>query len=479
MKNLFKNTGFVFLLIVIIQIAYKMLFLDYWGFWHDEAFSLFYSQQHWGHIKHISEWDINPPLYYYFLWIWQHLFGISEYAIRFSSVLFSALSAGMLYIICAKNFNRATGLWAVLFFSISNEMYFYAHEARPYTLILFFVLCSSYFFLNLLQKPGWLNAIAIGVLNFGLIYTHYISGIIIVMQILTALIYFNKQVLKFLSIALGITVIMASLRFTKKTIDLVLHNQKSSFWIEKPTLRDLTDTLYNFFNGADLFYIFLFTALLVLVYIVRAKTFKPLWADNKMKLTYVLLSGAGALLVCFLISLFMPLFVRRYLLFTAPFLFIPIAYFISLADKSIRSPLLTGVGVFMIFSLMRIDFYTPKAMDYRGAVNLVKVLQKDNTPVLVETPDVGALFSYYYDRSIFTDYGNIEGRLKDKGIYMVANVTDAKVIDMNKYSRIVLTQTFEDINPGNKELLKFISANYPKKVITRYYTGITIVVYSK
>src|SRR5687768_1936035 len=115
MEKLFRSNTFVFFLLVIVHVAYKVLYLDHWGFWHDEAFSLYYSQQHWGHIKHISEWDINPPLYYYFLSIWQNLFGNTEYAVRFSSVIFSALAGGMLFLFCARNFNRSTGWLAVLF----------------------------------------------------------------------------------------------------------------------------------------------------------------------------------------------------------------------------------------------------------------------------------------------------------------------------------------------------------------------------
>jgi len=62
---------------------------------------------------------------------------------------------------------------------------------------------------------------------------------------------------------------------------------------------------------------------------------------------------------------------------------------------------------------------------------------------------------------------------------MVANANDAKSVDLSKHNRIILTQTFEDVNPGNKELLKFISANYPQKITTKFYLGITINVYSK
>jgi len=480
MKSLFKSNAFVFLLIVVIHVAYKMLYLDAWGFWHDEAFSLYFSQQHWGHIKHISEWDINPPLYYYFLWIWQNLFGTDEYAVRFSSVLFSALSAGMLFIFCARHFNRLTGLLAVLFFSISNEMYFYAHEARPYSLITFLVLCSSYFFFELLRKPGWLNAIALGVLNFGLIYTHYVCGIMIAIQAALILLYFNKRLLQFFGLAFGLTLLMSALRFTKKTIALVLHNEKSASWIQKPGLNDLKDTFYSFFNGPDLFYIFLFAALVVLVYLVRAKEWKALWSENKIKLWYIWLGGAGAILICFLISLLMPLFVRRYLLFTAPFIYISIAWFLSFTDKTIRYPLFATIGLFMFFSVLRIDMHTPRSMDYRNALYLVKALQKNNTPVLVETPDVAALFSYYYDRNIFADYGNMENRLREKNVFVVAGANDAKAIGLERTDRIVLTQTFEDVKvEADKELMKFLSENFRQKVTTKYYRGITINVYSK
>ncbi len=479
MKQVFKSDAFIFLLIVLAHMAYKLLYLDKWGFWHDEAFSLYYSQQHWGHIKHISEWDINPPLYYYFLWIWQNLFGIGEYAVRTSSVIFSALSAGLLYLLCTRNFSRLCGFFAVLFFSISSEMYFYAHEARPYSLILLLVLCSSWFFLEMLKNPGWINAVMLGVLNFGLIYTHYVSGIIIGVQVVVILFQKDKRLFKFIGTALGITLLIAVLRFTKKTIALVLHNEKSSFWIEKPGFRDLADTFYSFFNGPDLFYIFLLSAFITVVYLVRARELKNVWTENKGKLLYLLLAGPGSLVFCFCISLFMPLFVRRYLLFAAPFLFMILAYFISLTEKNIRYPLYSIIGLFALFSVMRINFETPRSMDYRHAIYLVKSLQQKDIPVLVETPDVGALFSYYYDRETYKDYGNIDGRLRDRGVYLVANAGDVKTADVTKYDRVILTQTFEEANPADKELIKYLSANFPQRRINKTYAGVTISVFSK
>lgn len=474
MKYILKSNTFIFFLIVLAHLAYKSLYLDYWGFWHDEAFSLYFSQQHWGHIKHISEWDINPPLYYYFLWIWQNLFGNGEYAIRFSSVIFSALAAGMLYVFSARYFNRFTGWVAVLLFSTCNEMYFYAHEARPYAMILFFTLCSSYFFLQLISKPGWLPAIALGILDFGLIYTHYVSGIIIGMQVIVTLLYFNKQRAKWLGVSLGATLLLAFLRFTKKTITLIFHNKTSSFWIKKPTVMDLKLAFYDFFNGADLFYIFLIVAIISLIYMVRQRTWKQEWQANGAKLTYLFLCGAGAILICFLISLRMPLFVKRYILFTGPFLYVLLGYFISKIPRNVIYPLAAILAVFLLFSTMRIDWRTPKSMDYRGALHLIKALRKENTPVLVETRDVAALFSYYYDKNLFTDYGNMENRMREKGIYPIANTEDVKAVDLAKSGKVILTQTFEELNPDDQALQQYLNTQFSQRQVIRFYPGITI-----
>jgi mannosyltransferase len=473
MNAIFRSNTFAFVLIVLVHVAYKVLYLDYWGFWNDEAFSLYYSQQHWGHIKHISEWDINPPLYYYFLWIWQHLFGISEWAIRASSVLFSSLAAGMLFLLCARNFTRAMGWLAVLLFSVSHEMYFYAHEGRPYSLILFFVLCSSWFFFELLRKPGWLPAVALGLFNFALIYTHYVSGFILLVQAGVTLAHFNKQVMKFVAGAFGITLLIALLRFTKKTFARVVQNEQFSFWV-KPGLSDLGDMFYGFFNGPDLFCIFVVAAFISLVYAFRSPDRKPAWMENRARLLYLVLAGPGGILLCFVISLFTPLFVRRYLLFTAPFLYLTLAWCLGFAQRNIRFPLYALVGVFMLFAALRIDFKTPRGMDYRGAMPFVKALQDNGMPVLVETPDLGALFSYYYDREIFADYENMEGRLRDKKVYMVARVDDVKRADIAKADKIVLTQTFEEANRDDKELQAYLNAAYPNRLVFKNYRGLTI-----
>ncbi|HWY36508.1 MAG TPA: glycosyltransferase family 39 protein, partial [Nitrosopumilaceae archaeon] len=288
--SIFRSNTLIFFLVFILHLVFKSFYLNDSGFWYDETFGLYFAHQDWGHIKHTADWDINPPLYYYLLWIWRHFFGIGEFAIRYSSVLFSALAAGMLYVFTAKNFNKLAALIAILTFTFSNEAWFYSHEARCYSLILFLVLCSSSLYFELLHQSSKLFIFLLGLVNFLLIYTHYISAILLFFQAAVALIYFNKTFFKRIGISILITMALTFIRFTKKQVIHIFHHEKS-FWLEKPELSDLKTTFFDFFNGKDLFFIYLTLVFVALVFLLCLHKFRDWKKVEKIKMMYILLCG--------------------------------------------------------------------------------------------------------------------------------------------------------------------------------------------
>src|SRR4051812_43267626 len=86
-----------FFLLFSLNFVLKIYHLNAQPIWFDESISVKTSLLHFGHIKHVSEWDNNPPFYYYCLWIWTKVFGISEFSVRSLSVLFLSLSASFLF----------------------------------------------------------------------------------------------------------------------------------------------------------------------------------------------------------------------------------------------------------------------------------------------------------------------------------------------------------------------------------------------
>lgn len=479
LSNISQQTKLVgsFILIIILHIVFKLLFLDYSCFWYDETFGLYYSQQDWGLIKHTSEWDLNPPLYYYFLWIWRNLFGISEFAIRFSSVLFSSLAGGILYIFSLKNFNKTTALIALLIYTSSNEIFFYSHEARCYSILFFLTLSSSYFYFNLIEKKGISSIVLLGIFNFFLIYTHYLTGLILAFQALLVLIFYNKQFAKRIGVAFLITCVLSFWRFTKKTI-LLIFNHEKNFWLPKASLYNLKTTLYDFFNSRDifLFYLILITATSIIIFVSKPKfVFK---SNSVIKLLYILLCGVGTIIICYAIGVITPIFTKRYVIYAFPFICILIGLIVSRISNHKLKYIAAGLVCLMsLYSFTKIDFHTPKHMNYRDAMVYIKKEKTEGAVTLIQTKDMGALFAYYYDRNIFIDYKNLESDLNKNGIYLIYGAETLKTIDFTKYDKVILTQTFVKADSANNAFLKEIAAHYQNQTTTTSYQGIVINVF--
>jgi hypothetical protein len=477
--NISQQTKLVgsFVLIVLLHIIFKSYLLDYAGFWYDETFGLFFSQQDWGLIKHTSEWDMNPPFYYYFLWIWRNLFGISEFAIRFSSVIFSALAAGMIYVFSIKHFNKTTALIALIIYTSSNEIFFYAHEARCYSMLFFLTLCSSYFYFNLLNKKSISSIIWLGIINFLLIYTHYLTGLILAFQALLILVFYNKEFAKQIGIAFFITLLLAFWRFTKKTI-LLIFNHEKSFWLTKPTFYDLKSTVYDFFNGKEIFffYLILIFTVFIIIYFNKSTLLKEFIT---IKPLYIILCSIGVISICFAISSITPIFTKRYVVYALPFMCILIGFITSAINNAkLKYTAIGLICIMSIYSFSKIDFHTIKPMDYKNAMVFVKKEQTPNTAILVESRDVRDLFNYYYDKTIFTDLKNMNEKLQSNSIFIVSNAGDVKAIDFTKYSKVILTQTFVKQGAENDSLLKAISTNYKTETANKNYKGVDILVFS-
>ena len=477
-KYLPKNSAYYFLIVFIIHLCFKSLYLDYCGFWFDEVHCVYFSEQHWGHIKHVAEWDINPPLYIYFTYIWRNLFGISEYSIRFACVLFSSLAAGMVFIFSARFFNKTTAFIATLIFSASSTILFFAHEARSYSLILFLVLCSSWLFLSLLEKKNKWHLLLLAITNFLLIYTHYFIGFLFLFQWVIVLIVYKKDFFKQLLYAYLITLALSLWRFTYKTI-LVIFNHEKDFWLPKTGLYELKSAFYDYFNNRNTLIFYVILTVIILIHLFYTKVFSKNSRMENIRLMYLLFCGFFTVFFAFFISQFTPIFLMRYLLFTSPFMYITIAYFISKSAPKIMYTASALVLLVSIYSCSKFELRTPKSMNYRDAMAVIKKIQSPTTVILAETKDMAPLFSYYYDKDIFTDYYNTVSRLNEKNIFFVSSAEDVKVLDFKKYDRIILTQSFDQINPENAALLEYLNREYKLKATVKYYNEVNILAFTK
>lgn len=128
----------------------------------------------------LRETDVHPPVYYGLLSKWRRLVGASIEAARTFSVLCSTGAVIFLFLLL-----RASGFgypWVPsLVYSLTSGAVHYAHEARNYSLALFFLLAAAYLgYLSTSKAQNnrlqfWIFSVAMAVL-YGLAFqTHYLA----------------------------------------------------------------------------------------------------------------------------------------------------------------------------------------------------------------------------------------------------------------------------------------------------------------
>lgn len=229
-----KRFFFGFLLILIIGFLLRIYRLDAVSLWYDELSTI-------GRIScSLSQIIKNllisplPPLYYILMHSWVKIFGISEFSLRFPSVVFSVLSLILIFKLSKELFGRQTGLFAALLLSLSLYNIDYAREGKMYAMLWFFGLASFYFFYAFTRHNRIRDLVLYAISTGITFYTLYIGFFFIVIQNLVFfLLFFNPRQLKKWVIT-QILLIVACLPLAAFSMHNVMLGDKSSIsWIPK------------------------------------------------------------------------------------------------------------------------------------------------------------------------------------------------------------------------------------------------------
>ncbi len=476
-SHLKNNNIFIAACIVIINVAFKLINITHDPIWYDECFSIFYSQGTFTDILHVSEWDIAPPFFNLLLHIWIKLFGLSELSMRIVPVLLSSLTAGVLYLFLKQYINFRTAITASVLYLFSNISFFYAHEVRGYTFILFISTISIWLFIKLIDKPTYLTCIALGTTYYMLIMTHYLTFFILLAQGILFLFFLNKSLFKFYLTAV-VSFFILLIHWLPRMIEIFTGGSKH--WLQSPNLANLVEFIFSINNGDIQFIVINVLACLGSVSIILKK---EKWFPDKITkaiLIYSILISFVTVFLNYIISSSIPIFLDRYLLFTLIGFIILYAIFISrisLAD-TYYYPLIIVVA---ICAFSQVSINEPiKKMDYRNGVRYIKSEQDSNSIVFIQSVDVGALFAYYYDKDVFTHYMDLENTLKQKNVFMANDSTKMSFLNDSRHKKIIHVETFSEYSDPNKTSQAWLSKNgYNKIKVKDDLVGVKITTYKK
>ncbi len=154
------------------------------SYWLDEMITLYRTQRGWK--MHYHAW---PPLYFWLVWIWAKVFGVSEVALRSFSVVWGVLAVVITFYL-GSLFSPELGFFASVFLIFNTSAVRYAQEARGYTMLLAFSALSVALFIRLLEgkteEKEWRVLALVNILGA---VTHYVFIFLLFGEYLVAFIY--------------------------------------------------------------------------------------------------------------------------------------------------------------------------------------------------------------------------------------------------------------------------------------------------
>lgn len=138
----FKKPEFIIVsCLSLLAFALRIYQLGGPSLWYDELLELDVVQGSWREIGPQLVRHAAMPLDYYLLSGWVQ-FGRQEAWVRFPALLFGTLTAPLIYKLAASLFNKRAGYTAALLLSVASIGVYYSQNARPYAMLMFWVLLS-------------------------------------------------------------------------------------------------------------------------------------------------------------------------------------------------------------------------------------------------------------------------------------------------------------------------------------------------
>lgn len=370
----------------------------------DEPFSIFHSQKDLVDLFAIFETENNPPLHFLLLHFWIKLFGISPLAVRLLSLVFSLLTIPVLVKLTHKLSNLSTATLVTLLFVFSNFHHYHALEARTYSLfVLLFTLVLYDLFRFIFEDKRVF--IGLGIWNAALLYTHYLGGFILAVEIVVLLFFYKKMTFgKVKQIGWGslLTIVLYI-----PGIRLLLIRMESftgeGTWVPEAQYSELYGNILRFFNGK-----YAFVGVVLVILVIVALNFKYLQAHFKpnhlfkAEYCFVFLMFGLTYFGMFVVSKVVePIFLDRYLLYTTVPLYISVGILVFLFVKKEVSWSSFGVliPVLLFFQLVPTNNRQPNLV-----ADWVKSHQDPTTAILICPAFYELAFMYHYDNEIFKEY---------------------------------------------------------------------------
>ncbi len=491
MKFIKKYWKYILFLIISYAIFLRLYNLWIQSFWIDEGFSSYVSKQFF------KNWiDFTKPEYFLHnisQLLSFKIFGISDFAARFPSVIFSALNIPLIYLISINLFNdKKQAILSTLIFSFLTWEIIWARQARFYTLLQLLFTLNIYLTIKVV-KDFSLKYLYLGILFLYiwiLFHPFLYSNVVLFILSIIYLLFLNYKKIdfkninykKYLLIILPFLVIFI-IEITKK----ILTDAK---WISIPWTFELPDFIKK--QRFPKYYSHVYSQLGLLLPI---SLIWMLFFVFKRKVLESIIFTFATVFIFYIIAYKGKMFHTRYVLILYPLFIISGSYLIVYIYNLIKDEFIkyayAGLIAIIIFSTWAYTFipktkyfidYTSPQPNFKEAYNSIPKWQEiiSGFPMLCEwyyKKKWKCLYSlpinYVWDKNLTKkilerwkdNYTNIKYLLDSK--QLAKNKTYFFVLDNLTISRMIDRKLLKEIL-HNSKLIYYSWKEYNRIIVLKY-----------
>jgi mannosyltransferase len=209
--------------VVGVGAALRFATLGGQSYWFDEAqaaheFHLSLASMLSSMVGH----ETNPPLYFVLGWVWGHVFGTGEVALRSLSALAGTVVVLLAYLCGRELVSHRAGVVAAALVAVNPFLIWYSQEAREYMLLTALCAASLLFFARSWRDPSSRNIAWWAAFSALAVLTHFFAGFLVAPEALWLLYVVRSRAI---AIAAGVLVAVQAallpLLFTHATSNLL------------------------------------------------------------------------------------------------------------------------------------------------------------------------------------------------------------------------------------------------------------------
>ncbi|MEZ4595009.1 MAG: glycosyltransferase family 39 protein [Chloroflexota bacterium] len=341
---------------LLLGTAVRLYHLDAQSVWFDEAARLIIARSNIATILKTTGGDTLPPLYHLILHFWQ-LAGTQDFWTRLPSVFANILLIAVMFQLGQMLFNRRVGLIAAAITAILPYLIFHAQQANLYSQYTLLAALQMLIFWRV-QKGNTTKIIwaAYVIINLAALYTHYFAAFLLLAAHFFLLIQRPKYKQLLLADALIVIGYLPYVNiFLGKAADV-----STGFWLNAPAPLQPFLTLFLLIGSYSLSH----TSFIVgLVLILALLGFSLLEIRHHLKrntakkpmIFFLLILTFLPIVVVWVISQWLPIYLDRALLIVLPSYILLLAY--ALANTTKRSPLPIIAGLIACLLVLSIYNY--------------------------------------------------------------------------------------------------------------------------